>query len=341
MGMVERPAGLHDFCTTPPSWSARGRGTSGATARCWPRRSSRPAPRRRSSPTRYRPIGIFICADMRSPELARLLALRGARVLFQPTNYFHRGRGRGRRGAAPLPGQARRPAGAGDGQRPAPGGRQRRAGGVRQQQPRPGPPPAGARAGTGARHAQGAAPRRRRGGRRGRERGRRGGPAGAVALRGPGAGDARRGRRRPPPPRAVREHRVAAPGAGQHRLPHPPPSTGDAGRGGPAGARADDPGERLGPGRHREDRAGPRAAPAPLATAPWPPGTGPPSTAWRLPSGPSASCQGRRRPPGWRRWSGSTTTSRRPCAGPSATSRRGRPCACPGRCGGSGGCGAA
>jgi omega-amidase len=34
-------------------------------------------------------IGIFICADMRSPELSRLLVLKGARILFQPTNYFH------------------------------------------------------------------------------------------------------------------------------------------------------------------------------------------------------------------------------------------------------------
>ncbi len=40
--------------------------------------------------TRYGKIGIFICADMRSPELSRLLVLRGARVLFQPTNYFYR-----------------------------------------------------------------------------------------------------------------------------------------------------------------------------------------------------------------------------------------------------------
>ena len=35
-------------------------------------------------------IGIFICADMRSPELARLLVLKGAQVLFQPTAYFHK-----------------------------------------------------------------------------------------------------------------------------------------------------------------------------------------------------------------------------------------------------------
>ena len=40
--------------------------------------------------TRYGRIGIFICADMRSPELSRLLALKGARVLFQPTNYFYK-----------------------------------------------------------------------------------------------------------------------------------------------------------------------------------------------------------------------------------------------------------
>lgn len=41
-------------------------------------------------PTRFGPVGVFICADMRSPELARLLALKGAVLLLQPTNYFHR-----------------------------------------------------------------------------------------------------------------------------------------------------------------------------------------------------------------------------------------------------------
>jgi predicted amidohydrolase len=40
--------------------------------------------------TRYGKIGLFICADMRSPELSRLLVLKGARVLFQPTNYFYK-----------------------------------------------------------------------------------------------------------------------------------------------------------------------------------------------------------------------------------------------------------
>ena len=39
--------------------------------------------------TRYGRIGIFICSDMRLPELARLLVLKGAQLLFQPTNYFH------------------------------------------------------------------------------------------------------------------------------------------------------------------------------------------------------------------------------------------------------------
>lgn len=39
--------------------------------------------------TRYGKIGIFICADMRSPEIARLLVAKGASILFQPTNYFH------------------------------------------------------------------------------------------------------------------------------------------------------------------------------------------------------------------------------------------------------------
>ena len=39
--------------------------------------------------TRFGRIGIFICADMRSQELARLLALKGAQILFQPTCYFY------------------------------------------------------------------------------------------------------------------------------------------------------------------------------------------------------------------------------------------------------------
>ena len=40
--------------------------------------------------TRHGKVGIFICADMRSPELARLLVLKGASILFQPTCYFHK-----------------------------------------------------------------------------------------------------------------------------------------------------------------------------------------------------------------------------------------------------------
>ncbi len=39
--------------------------------------------------TRHGKIGIFICADMRSPELSRLLVMKGAEILFQPTNFFH------------------------------------------------------------------------------------------------------------------------------------------------------------------------------------------------------------------------------------------------------------
>ena len=39
--------------------------------------------------TRFARIGIFICRDMRSPELSRLLVLKGAEILFQPTAYFH------------------------------------------------------------------------------------------------------------------------------------------------------------------------------------------------------------------------------------------------------------
>ncbi len=36
-------------------------------------------------------LGIFICHDSRYPELARTMALKGAQMLFQPTNYFHAG----------------------------------------------------------------------------------------------------------------------------------------------------------------------------------------------------------------------------------------------------------
>lgn len=39
--------------------------------------------------TRFARIGIFICRDMRSPELSRLLVLKGAEILFQPTAYYH------------------------------------------------------------------------------------------------------------------------------------------------------------------------------------------------------------------------------------------------------------
>ena len=34
-------------------------------------------------------LGIFICHDSRYSELARLMALKGAQMLFQPTNYFY------------------------------------------------------------------------------------------------------------------------------------------------------------------------------------------------------------------------------------------------------------
>ncbi len=37
--------------------------------------------------TRYGKIGIFICRDQRSPELSRLLALKGANLFCQPTYY--------------------------------------------------------------------------------------------------------------------------------------------------------------------------------------------------------------------------------------------------------------
>ncbi len=39
--------------------------------------------------TRYGKIGIFICRDQRSPEVSRLLALKGANLFCQPTYYSH------------------------------------------------------------------------------------------------------------------------------------------------------------------------------------------------------------------------------------------------------------
>ena len=40
--------------------------------------------------TRHARVGIYICADKRCPEISRLLNLRGASILFQPTNYYCR-----------------------------------------------------------------------------------------------------------------------------------------------------------------------------------------------------------------------------------------------------------
>ena len=38
--------------------------------------------------TPYGRIGIFICHDLRYPEIARLLVFKGAQILFNPSNYF-------------------------------------------------------------------------------------------------------------------------------------------------------------------------------------------------------------------------------------------------------------
>ena len=38
--------------------------------------------------TPYGRLGIFICHDLRYPEVARLLAFKGAQILFNPSNYF-------------------------------------------------------------------------------------------------------------------------------------------------------------------------------------------------------------------------------------------------------------
>ncbi len=38
--------------------------------------------------TRYGRLGIFICHDLRYPEVARLLVFKGAQILLNPSNYF-------------------------------------------------------------------------------------------------------------------------------------------------------------------------------------------------------------------------------------------------------------
>ena len=81
--------GIPRRSTIPPFSSGRRRAISAATARSTPKRSSPRALRLRFSTPATARSGSFICADQRSPELSRLLALKGARILFQPTNYFH------------------------------------------------------------------------------------------------------------------------------------------------------------------------------------------------------------------------------------------------------------
>ena len=114
--------------------------------------------------TRYGKIGIFICRDQRSPELSRLLALKGANLFCQPTYYsvsrpiilsadllFNTWR-QGYK--APVCRQVRFPAIPGDGKR-APSGRgQRRQPALCEQQPDNRSRLAGSGTGLGARHAQ-------------------------------------------------------------------------------------------------------------------------------------------------------------------------------------------
>ena len=171
MGMVERPPGSTTLYNTAFLVGPQ-EGYLGRHRKVLAEAVFAPGTEAEVFPTRYGPIGIFICADMRSPELARLLALRGARVLFQPTNYFHRDAAGGAEARRRYLGKrAAQRARAMDNGLPlvvANAGRPEYV----NNRPRPGPAPPGARAGAGARHAQGAAPGRRRRGRRGREPGR-------------------------------------------------------------------------------------------------------------------------------------------------------------------------
>jgi N-carbamoylputrescine amidase len=88
VGMVERPAGSSELFNTAflvgPTEGYMGRQRKVLAEPVFSRGTE-------ATPftTKYGKIGIFVCADMRSPELARLLALRGARLFLQPTAYFH------------------------------------------------------------------------------------------------------------------------------------------------------------------------------------------------------------------------------------------------------------
>lgn len=88
MGMVERPAGSRDLYNTAFLVGPE-EGYIGRHRKVLAEHVFAPGTDANVFATRYGTIGIFICADMRSPELARLLALKGAGLLFQPTNYFH------------------------------------------------------------------------------------------------------------------------------------------------------------------------------------------------------------------------------------------------------------
>ena len=169
MGMVEQAGWAPRRSTTPPSWSARGRGTSGATARCWPRRSSRPAPRRRSSrraTARSASSSVPTCAPRAGPA-AGAAGRPGAPPAHQLLPPRRVGGADARR--RDLGKRAAQRARAMDNGLPlvvANAGRPEYVNNSRVLGPHPqGPEP------VLARHAQGAAPGRRRRGRRGREPG--------------------------------------------------------------------------------------------------------------------------------------------------------------------------
>jgi predicted amidohydrolase len=88
MGMVERPPGSEELYNTAflvgPEEGYLGRHRKVLAEKVFAKGTDAHV-----FDTRHGRIGIFICADMRSPELSRLLSLKGAQILFQPTNYFH------------------------------------------------------------------------------------------------------------------------------------------------------------------------------------------------------------------------------------------------------------
>ncbi len=87
MGMVERPPRSKKLYNTAFVVGPE-EGYIGKYRKIWAEKVFTPGTEAPVFDTRHGRIGVFICADMRSTEIARLLVLKGATILFQPTAYW-------------------------------------------------------------------------------------------------------------------------------------------------------------------------------------------------------------------------------------------------------------